>query len=195
MQAAFTDNWTSATARCFTAVGTFRCSGRSGIRPHSFHERSRFRRREHSADLPSFRSPLRDERCAFPWRTSFPTSWPYAISLLPEPGVRVQLILPGEHMDRGFVRRASRSRWGPLLRAGVEIYEYQPTMYHCKVMIVDELWTSVGSTNFDSRSFISTTRQTSTSSTRRSQMRSRRNSRETLKSRSESSWISGKGDH
>jgi len=68
-------------------------------------------------------------------------------------GVRVQLILPGEHMDRGFVRRASRSLWEPLLRAGVEIYEYQPTMYHCKVMIVDELWTSVGSTNFDSRSF------------------------------------------
>ena len=68
-------------------------------------------------------------------------------------GVRVQLILPGEHMDRGFVRRASRSLWGPLLQAGVEIYEYQPTMYHCKVMIVDDLWTSVGSTNFDSRSF------------------------------------------
>jgi len=68
-------------------------------------------------------------------------------------GVRVQIVLPGEHMDREFVRRASRSRWGPLLRAGIEIYEYQPTMYHCKVMVVDELWTSVGSTNFDSRSF------------------------------------------
>ena len=47
----------------------------------------------------------------------------------------------------------SRSRWGPLLEAGVEIYEYQPTMYHSKVMIVDGLWTSVGSTNFDNRSF------------------------------------------
>jgi len=39
------------------------------------------------------------------------------------------------------------------LRAGAEIYEYEPTMYHCKVMIVDTLWVSVGSTNFDSRSF------------------------------------------
>ncbi len=68
-------------------------------------------------------------------------------------GVRVQLILPGPHMDHSFVRRASRFEWGPLLRAGVEINEYQPTMYHSKVMIVDELWTSVGSTNFDSRSF------------------------------------------
>jgi cardiolipin synthase len=69
-------------------------------------------------------------------------------------GVRVQIVLPGEHIDRELVRRASRSRWGPLLRAGVEIYEYQPTMYHCKMMIVDEVWTSVGSTNFDNRSFV-----------------------------------------
>jgi cardiolipin synthase len=51
------------------------------------------------------------------------------------------------------VRRASRSTWGELLRAGVEIYEYQPTFFHCKVMVVDDLWVSVGSTNFDSRSF------------------------------------------
>ena len=45
------------------------------------------------------------------------------------------------------------ARWGALLEAGVEIHEYQPTMYHCKVMIVDGLWTTVGSTNFDPRSF------------------------------------------
>src|SRR6185295_960045 len=68
-------------------------------------------------------------------------------------GVRVQIITPGEHMDAGTVRRASRARWGELLEAGVEIFEYQPTMFHCKVMIVDGLWVSVGSTNFDNRSF------------------------------------------
>ena len=68
-------------------------------------------------------------------------------------GVRVQIITPGEHMDAETVRKASRARWGELLEAGVEIFEYQPTMYHCKVMIVDGLWLSVGSTNFDSRSF------------------------------------------
>jgi cardiolipin synthase len=68
-------------------------------------------------------------------------------------GVRVQMIVPGQHTDRAILRHASRFEWGPLLRAGIEIYEYQPTMYHCKVMIVDGLWTSVGSTNFDSRSF------------------------------------------
>jgi len=51
------------------------------------------------------------------------------------------------------VRRASRARWGELLDAGAEIHEYQPTMFHCKIMVIDELWTSVGSTNFDNRSF------------------------------------------
>ena len=68
-------------------------------------------------------------------------------------GVRVEIIVPGRHTDAVIVRKASRSRWGPLLEAGVAIYEYQPTMYHTKVMVVDDVWTSVGSTNFDSRSF------------------------------------------
>ena len=68
-------------------------------------------------------------------------------------GVRVEIITPGAHIDTETVRKASRSRWGPLLEAGVEIYEYQPTMYHCKVMVVDGAWVSVGSTNFDNRSF------------------------------------------
>ena len=68
-------------------------------------------------------------------------------------GVRVQLIVPGAVTDSAVVRRASRSTWGELLRAGVEIYEYQPTFFHVKVMTVDGLWVSVGSTNFDTRSF------------------------------------------
>jgi cardiolipin synthase len=68
-------------------------------------------------------------------------------------GVAVRMIVPGPHIDATVVQRASRARWGPLLLAGAEIYEYQPTMFHCKVMVVDEVWTSVGSTNFDNRSF------------------------------------------
>lgn len=68
-------------------------------------------------------------------------------------GVTVQVLVPGPYIDTAMTRRASRARWGPLLEAGIEIHEYQPTMFHCKVMIVDGVWTSVGSTNFDSRSF------------------------------------------
>ena len=68
-------------------------------------------------------------------------------------GVRVRLVTPGEIIDTETVKAASRLTWGPLLQAGVEIYEFQPSMYHCKVMIIDGLMVSVGSTNFDSRSF------------------------------------------
>ena len=70
-----------------------------------------------------------------------------------ERGVEVEIIAPGPVLDAQIVRRASRALWGPLLRAGVRIYEYQPTMYHTKVMVVDDIWCSVGSTNFDDRSF------------------------------------------
>jgi len=68
-------------------------------------------------------------------------------------GVTVEVVLPGEHQDSTLVRHASRHRWGRLLRAGVRIYEYEPTMFHRKLMIVDETWVSVGSANFDNRSF------------------------------------------
>jgi cardiolipin synthase len=68
-------------------------------------------------------------------------------------GVKLRLILPNEHTDADFVRRASRAGWGPLLKEGALIYEYQPTLYHVKLLVVDGLWSSVGSTNFDSRSF------------------------------------------
>jgi cardiolipin synthase A/B len=68
-------------------------------------------------------------------------------------GADVEIVVPGPVLDAQIVRRASRATWGPLLEAGVRIYEYQPTMYHTKVMVVDDLWASVGSTNFDDRSF------------------------------------------
>ncbi|MGE5169823.1 MAG: phospholipase D-like domain-containing protein [Rudaea sp.] len=68
-------------------------------------------------------------------------------------GVRVRVITPGRFTDAALARRASRAMWGDLLRAGVEIYEYEPTMYHCKVLVADDLLVSAGSTNFDDRSF------------------------------------------
>ena len=68
-------------------------------------------------------------------------------------GVRLRIVVPGKHIDSETVRSASRATWGPLLAAGAVIAEYGPTMYHCKVLIVDGLLISVGSTNFDNRSF------------------------------------------
>ncbi len=68
-------------------------------------------------------------------------------------GVKVRVITPGKRIDTHTVREASRACWGDLLKAGVEMFEYQPTMFHCKLLVVDEYLVSVGSTNFDSRSF------------------------------------------
>lgn len=68
-------------------------------------------------------------------------------------GVRLRIITPGKITDTETVRAASRSTWGPLLVAGAQIYEYQPSMFHCKVLIIDNYMVSVGSTNFDNRSF------------------------------------------
>jgi cardiolipin synthase len=68
-------------------------------------------------------------------------------------GVRVRVITPGKKIDQKTVRHASRALWGGLLKAGMEMYVYQPTMYHCKMVLVDGLLASVGSTNFDPRSF------------------------------------------
>ena len=68
-------------------------------------------------------------------------------------GVKLRIVVPGPHIDSDAVRSASRARWGELLAGGATIAEYQPTMYHCKVMTVDGLLVSVGSTNFDNRSF------------------------------------------
>jgi cardiolipin synthase len=68
-------------------------------------------------------------------------------------GVRVRVLVPDKHLDSDTVRIASKRGWGPLLDKGVEIYKYEPTMLHCKMLIFDEYMVSVGSTNFDMRSF------------------------------------------
>ncbi len=68
-------------------------------------------------------------------------------------GVRIRILLPGPHIDSDAVRLASKAGWGPLLQAGIEIHEYQPTMLHTKLLVVDAELVSVGSTNFDIRSF------------------------------------------
>ena len=66
--------------------------------------------------------------------------------------VRVRILLPGPHMDSLTVKIASKADWGELLRAGVEIHVYQPTMLHTKLLVIDSEFVSVGSTNFDIRS-------------------------------------------
>ena len=68
-------------------------------------------------------------------------------------GVRVRIVVAGRHTDARVGRWAAQGLYGELLRAGIHIYEYQPTMMHCKVLVIDGVWSSVGSANFDDRSF------------------------------------------
>lgn len=70
-----------------------------------------------------------------------------------ERGVRVRLLVPGPNIDKDVVRWAGRATYGELLRAGVRIWEYRPTMLHAKTLVIDGVWSVVGSANFDNRSF------------------------------------------
>jgi cardiolipin synthase len=68
-------------------------------------------------------------------------------------GVRVRVLVPGRHTDKGLVRVAGRATYDELLACGIEIHEYGPTMMHAKTLTIDGAWSSVGSVNFDNRSF------------------------------------------
>ncbi|MEJ7823910.1 MAG: phospholipase D-like domain-containing protein [Solirubrobacteraceae bacterium] len=68
-------------------------------------------------------------------------------------GVDVRVLVPGEYIDKAFVRLAGRGTYEQLLEGGVRIWEYSPTMLHAKTLTIDGCWASVGSVNFDNRSF------------------------------------------
>jgi cardiolipin synthase len=74
------------------------------------------------------------------------------LGMMVKRGVAVHLMLPGKNTDSPFVRRAGCHLYRDLLRAGVRLYEFEPTLLHQKIVIIDGIWSHVGSTNFDARS-------------------------------------------
>jgi cardiolipin synthase len=76
-----------------------------------------------------------------------------AITATAERGVRVRLLVPGPHLDKKIVQWASYASFDDLIDAGVEVWEYQPTMMHVKSLVADGRWSIIGSANFDNRSF------------------------------------------
>jgi cardiolipin synthase len=68
-------------------------------------------------------------------------------------GVRMTVVVPGPHTDQRWVRLASRRMYGQMLEVGVRIFEYEPGMTHVKTVLVDDLWSIIGTTNLDNRSF------------------------------------------
>jgi cardiolipin synthase A/B len=67
-------------------------------------------------------------------------------------GVDVRILTPSENTDIPVVRYAGRALFPELMRGGVRIYEYQPAMMHAKTMVVDGVWSMIGTLNFDNRS-------------------------------------------
>ena len=154
MQAVFGDNWTKATSRVLHGDSYFPAQQRRGdLRAQMFSS---------SPTGGSESMHLMYLLAITAARTSIELSSSYfvpdelavnALAAAAKRGVKVRIITPGTEIDSDVVRNASRARWGALLEAGIVIAEYQPTMFHCKVLVVDGLFVSVGSTNFDNRSF------------------------------------------
>lgn len=76
----------------------------------------------------------------------------HALLAAKERGVDVKILLPGEVIDSKLVQSASQSYYKTLLKNGVEIYEYTPTMLHSKTIVIDGTWSMIGSANIDTRS-------------------------------------------
>ncbi len=154
MQAAFLDNWLKLKPRVLHGDNYFPSLAQVGnARGQVF--KSSFGEGSESARLMYLLSIASAERSILLSNSYFVPDHTAIKELVAarRRGVRVEIIVPGKHIDSKIVRFASRGQWEKLLEAGVEIYEYQPTMFHVKVMVVDSVWTSVGSTNFDPRSF------------------------------------------
>ena len=142
MQAAFLDNWLKTHAEVLHGEDYFPALAPRGRRVRAGLQELLARgKRERAADVPALDRRGEPEHPPVRRPISCPTTCPCETLVeARKRGVRVEIIVPGPKIDVEMTRKASRSRWGALLEAGVEIYEYQPTMYHVKVMIVDGMW-------------------------------------------------------
>jgi cardiolipin synthase A/B len=154
MQAVFTDNWTKATGVVLDGPAYFPALSARGS--HAAQMFSSSPQGGSESMLLMYLMSITAAKSSIDLSSSYFVPDELAIRALvaaARRGVRVRIITPGKDIDSSVVRAASRERWGELLAAGIEIAEYQPTMYHVKALVVDALLVSVGSTNFDKRSF------------------------------------------
>ncbi|MFC7300959.1 phospholipase D-like domain-containing protein [Cognatiluteimonas weifangensis] len=154
MQAAFNDNWIKTTGRILNGAGYFPPLQRAGdMDAHLFiSSPAGGAESMHLMYLMAIAAAERsiDLDAAYFIPDRLITR---ALIAARHRGVRIRIVTPGANTDSDAARLASKAGWGPLLLAGVEIHEYQPTMFHNKLLIVDRELVSVGSTNFDLRSF------------------------------------------
>ena len=157
LQAAFAENWLESSGELLTDTGYFRwCEDERRRRGHGrvqhAHHRP-LRAQPHALPDPARRRARRRIHITTPYFLPDRSARAEMVRAIQERGVAVKIITPGQHSDHLLTRRSSRRLYGPLLKAGAKIYEYEPTMIHTKVLVVDGIWSVVGSTNFDHRSF------------------------------------------
>jgi cardiolipin synthase A/B len=154
MQAVFADNWAKATSRILNGADYFPALQPCGTMPAQMFMSSPSGGSEsmHLMYLMAITAAARTIDLSSSYFVPDALTVDTLVAAAKR-GVKIRIITPGRKTDATIVRRASRARWGPLLEAGITIAEYQPTMFHCKVLVVDRLLVSVGSTNFDNRSF------------------------------------------
>ncbi len=153
MQAVFAANWLQTTSRLLMGPNYFPDTGRPGdARVDCFKsgpdESPENARMSYLLAIASAKKSIRLSHACF-----VPDD--LAVEMLiraRKRGVKIDVIVPLKN-DSRIGRAAARSRWGKLLAAGVNFYQFAPCMYHCKIMIVDDVFTTMGSINFDHRSF------------------------------------------
>jgi cardiolipin synthase len=156
LQSTFAENWLETTGEILSDSGYFPCCeapgpttalivGSAPTAGHSTRSRMLFQTLLASAQ--------RSIHITSPYFLPDRSARGEMIRAIHERGVEVKVVNPGQHTDHLITRRSSRRLYGELLRAGARIYEYQPGMIHTKTMIIDHMWSVVGSTNFDHRSF------------------------------------------
>lgn len=153
MQAVFTTNWLQTTSRLLTGPDYFPETTRTGRAPaHCFmsgpDENPENARLSYLLAIAGARKSIKLSHAYF-----VPDELAIGMLLAArQRGVRIEVIVPNLN-DSAFGRAVARSRWDRLLEAGVEFHRYLPSLYHCKVMIVDDVFVTLGSVNFDNRSF------------------------------------------
>jgi len=154
IQAVFNDNWTKATGRVLDGIAYFPALKPSG--PHAAQMFSSSPTGGSESMHLMYLMAIAAAKQSIHLSSSYFVPEELTVTALvaaARRGVKIHIITPGPHIDSDVVRSASRSRWGDLLAAGITIAEFQPTMFHVKALVVDALLVSVGSTNFDNRSF------------------------------------------
>jgi cardiolipin synthase len=154
MQAAFMDNWIKTTGVVLTGAGYFPALKKAGTQPAQMFTSSPSGGSEsmHLMYLLALSAANDTIDLASAYFVPDKLTERALLEAL-DRGVRLRILVPGDYTDSDLVKHASRAMWGELLSRGATIHRYSPAMFHTKMLVVDQRLVSVGSTNFDPRSF------------------------------------------